>query len=153
MFSYVIVDASSTLTDAVLAAMDNSDLIVLVTTQDIPAIKNARLFLDLTDVLKINRKRVLFIMNRFDKRIGITPEKVSESFKQDVLAVLPIDERVVIPSVNRGVPFILGNKSQPIARAVLSLAEVVRERLSDLAEKDAEAELSVSSPLNRLFKR
>jgi pilus assembly protein CpaE len=153
MFSYVIVDASSTLTDAVLAAMDNSDLIVLVTTQDIPAIKNARLFLDLTDVLKINRNRVLFIMNRFDKRIGITPEKVSESFKQDVLAVLPIDERTVIPSVNRGVPFILGNKSQPIARAVLSLAELVRERLSDLAEKDAEAELSVSSPLNRLFKR
>jgi pilus assembly protein CpaE len=75
MFSYIIVDASSALTDIVLAAMDTCDLVILITTQEIPAIKNARLFLDLADVLGIKRKQILFVMNRFDKRIGITPEK------------------------------------------------------------------------------
>ncbi len=38
---------ASILTDIVLSAIDDSDAIILVTTQDIPAIKNARLFLDL----------------------------------------------------------------------------------------------------------
>jgi pilus assembly protein CpaE len=134
LYSYVIVDASSSLNDVTLAAMDASDAIILVTTQDIPAIKNARLFLDLVDALKINRKRILFIMNRFDKRIGITPDKVSDSFKQEIVSILPSDERVVVPSINRGVPFMLGDRSRPIAKSYLQLAEVVRQRLLELSK-------------------
>jgi pilus assembly protein CpaE len=67
----------------------------LLTTQDIPAIKNARLFFDLLGALDISRQRVVFVMNRFDKRIGITPEKVGESFKHEVSAVLPFEEKIV----------------------------------------------------------
>ncbi len=47
MYSYVIVDTSSILTDVILAAVDLSDAMVLVTTQEIPSIKNSRLILDL----------------------------------------------------------------------------------------------------------
>jgi pilus assembly protein CpaE len=151
LYSYVVVDASSALTDAILGAMDVSDLVVLLTTQDIPSIKNARLFLDLTDVLKISRKRVLFVMNRFDKRIGITAEKIGESFKHEVAAVLPFDDRVVIPSINRGVPFMLGDKSRQLARAMLALAESVRSRLDELAK--AEAEETVASLGTNPFKK
>ena len=136
MFSYVIVDTSSSLTDITLGAFDASDLLVLVTTQDIPSIKNCRLFLDLADALGINRKRILFIMNRFDKRIGITPEKVSENFKQEIVAVIPFDDRVVGPSINRGIPFMLGDKSRPVARGILAITEVIRQRLSELEEQN-----------------
>jgi pilus assembly protein CpaE len=154
IYSYVVVDTCSALTDPVLGAMDASDLIVLITTQDIPAIKNARLFLDLTEVLKIGRKRVVFVMNRFDKRIGITPEKVGESFKQEIKAVIPVDERVVIPSINRGVPFMLGDKSRPISRAVLDLTEVVRGRLVELSQAEVEETTRKgTNPLKRLGKR
>lgn len=133
MYSYIVVDASATLTDVVLAAMDSSDMIILITTQEIPAIKNARLYLDLADVLNINRKRILFVMNRFDKHIGIMPEKISESFKQEIVAVIPFEDRVILPSVNRGVPFMLGDRTRPIAKSVLGLAEVVRQRITDLS--------------------
>jgi pilus assembly protein CpaE len=136
MFSYVIVDTSSSLTDITLGAFDASDLLLLVTTQDIPSIKNCRLFLDLADALGINRKRILFIMNRFDKRIGITPEKVSENFKQEIVAVIPFDDRVVGPSINRGIPFMLGDKSRPVARGILAITEVIRQRLSELEEQN-----------------
>ena len=136
LYSYVVVDTTSTLTDEVLAAIDNSDLIILLTTQDIPAIKNARLFFDLANVLNLHPKRILFAMNKFDKRIGITPEKVSESFKHEISAVLPLDERVVIPSINRGVPFILADKSKPISKAILQLAEAVRQRLVVLSQME-----------------
>lgn len=137
IYSYVIVDTSSILTDVVLSAMqDASDLIILLTTQDIPAIKNARLFLDLAGALSLDRGRILFVMNRFDKRIGITPEKVSESFKQEIVAVLPLEERTVVPAVNRGVPLLLGDRSRPVAKSMLSLTEVIRQRLSQLESKE-----------------
>ena len=135
LYAYIVVDTTSTLTDITLAALDAADAIILITTQDIPAIKNARLFLDLLDVLKINRRQVLFVMNRFDKRIGITPEKVSESFKHEIVAVFPADERVVVPSINRGVPFMLGDRSKPTARSMLTLVEVLRQRLTEFADQ------------------
>ena len=71
-------------------------------------------------------------MNRYDKRIAITPEKVGENLRQEISTVLPKDEKSVIPSINRGVPFVLGAKgrSSPVARSIFELAEVVRERIA-----------------------
>ncbi|MGZ9221112.1 MAG: AAA family ATPase [Anaerolineales bacterium] len=130
MYAYVIVDTASYLTDATLSAIDVSDLVVLVTTQDIPSIKNCRLFLDLLQTLGIERDRILFVMNRYDKRINITPERVTENLKQEVVSVIPLDEATVTKAVNRGVPFVLESKNQPAARGVFSLAENVRARVA-----------------------
>lgn len=130
LYSYVVVDAASFLTDVTLAAIDISDLVVLVSTQDIPSIKNCRLFLDLTQTLGIDRERILFAMNRYDKRINITPERVAENLKQEVSSVIPLDEGTVMKAVNRGVPFVLESKNQPASRGILSLAESVRARIA-----------------------
>lgn len=131
IYSYVIVDTASSLQNITASAIDNSDLLILLTTQDIPSIKNSRLFLDEIDALGFDRKRIIFVMNKFDKRIGITTEKVSENLKQEVTAVIPFEERVIV-SVNRGIPFLLVDKSRPLSRSILSLAEVVRKRISEL---------------------
>jgi pilus assembly protein CpaE len=130
LYAYVVVDTASLLNDLTLATIDVSDLIVLITTQDIPAIKNSRLFLDLLQNLGVKRDRVMFIMNRFDRKVNITPERVADNLKQEVALVIPTDEATAVKAVNRGVPFILDNKNQPIARGVLALAEAVRTRVS-----------------------
>jgi len=140
LFSYVVVDTPSALNDVTIGALDCSDLIILVTTQEIPAIKNARLFLDLAYALQLDKRRILFVMNRFDKRIGITPEKIGESFKHEIVSVIPFDERTVVPSVNRGIPFMLGDRSRPISRSFLTLAEAIRQRLVMLATIAVEEE-------------
>jgi pilus assembly protein CpaE len=144
MYSYIIVDTASSLQNITASAINNSDLLILLTTQDIPSIKNSRLFLDEIDALGFERKRIIFVMNKFDKRIGITPEKVSENLKQDITAVIPFEERVIV-SINRGIPFLLVDKSRPLSRSILSLAEVVKKRLSEL---ESEAETMTSAKNN-----
>lgn len=130
LYAYVIVDTAPALTDLTLATIDVSDLIILVTTQDIPSIKNSRLFLDLLQSLGVRRERVMFIMNRFDKKVNITPERVADNLKQEVALVIPADEPTAVKAVNRGIPFVLDNKSQPIARGVQALADAVRARVT-----------------------
>jgi pilus assembly protein CpaE len=130
IYAYVVVDTSSHLTDVTLAAIDVSDIVVLVTTQDIPSIKNCRLFLDLLQTMGVERQRILFAMNRYDKRINITPERVAENLKQEVSSVIPLDEATVMKAVNRGVPFVLESKNQPASRGIFSLAEGVRARIA-----------------------
>ena len=133
LYDYVIVDTAPILTDLTLATIDVSDIVVLVTTQDIPAIKNCRLFLDLLQNLGVQRERVMFVMNRFDKKVNITPERVSDNLKQEVALVIPTDEATAVKAVNRGVPFVLDNKSQPVARGVMALADAVRAKVSTQA--------------------
>jgi len=140
MYSYVVVDTSCILTDVILSAIDLSDVVVLVATQEIPAIKNSRLILDLLNTMGISKERIIFAMNKFDKRIAITPERVSENLKHEISAVIPLDEKVAITAVNRGVPFMLDNKSQPIGKGIFSLAESVRARIIALdGEKETSA--------------
>lgn len=139
IYAYVIVDTSSYLTDNTLAAIDESDLIILPTTQDIPSVISSQLFLGLLQTLGTERERVLFVMNRFDKRINITPERVAENLKQEVIAIIPLDEQTVVKAVNQGVPFMPESRSQPAGRGILQLAEKVRARVSAL-EADGEAD-------------
>src|SRR5271157_553888 len=127
LYAYVVVDTTPILTDVTLAAIDASDSIVLVTTLDISA------------TMGIGRERFVFALNRFDKRIGITPERIGENLKQEVKVVIPLDERVVIPAVNRGIPFMLDNKTQPVAKGIFSLAEAVRAQLSALESQELTA--------------
>lgn len=136
MFSYVIVDTASALTQSTLAALDTSDLVILVATQDFAAIKNAHLFLELADSSDIHRKRILFVINRYDKRIQIDPEKVAERIKQELTEVIPLDERTVIPSLLNGIPFMVKDKNTSVARAVLSLAEAIRKRIAELEQEE-----------------
>jgi pilus assembly protein CpaE len=139
MFAYIIVDTGSGLDDVTLAAIDTSDLVVVITTQDIPSIKNIRLFLDLTDALGYPRQQIVLVMNRFDKRRNVTPERVSEIAKSPVVATLPLEEKFVIPAMDRGVPFLIQNKNHPVSRGILDLAQGIKGRIVELEEMEEEA--------------
>lgn len=138
MYAYIVIDTTPMLTDITLSAIEMSDVIVLVTTQDIPSIKNVRLFLDLLQTLGIEREKIVFSLNRFDKRIAITPDRIGDNLKHPISAVVPLDEKIVVPAVNRGVPFILENRAQPSGRGIMSLAENVRKSLTSAEVSEAE---------------
>jgi pilus assembly protein CpaE len=139
LYHFIIIDTSSYLTDPIITAMDEADQIVLLTTQDIPSIRDTKIFLNLIESLNISKDKILCVLNKSDKRIPITPEKVSESLKHEVKLEILFDDRTVINSVNRGMPFVLDPKPQPIVRNVVQLAELIKATL--MSEKPAEAEI------------
>lgn len=133
LYSYVIIDTDQGLSDITLDVLDVSDLIILITVQDIPSIINTRVMLNLMNTLGISQERVMLVLNRFDKEVAITPDKISKNLNKDISVVLPRDDEVVILSVNKGVPFMLGpGKSKDIGKTILELAGKSREKLKRL---------------------
>lgn len=134
MYSYVIVDTNSYLADETIDILDACDLLVLISSQDIPAIINTRSVLQLlVSRLGISKQKILLVMNRFDRQIAITPEKVGHNLGHKVACVLYEDREVVVPGVNRGVPFMLGEgKSKEIGKGILELVGKVRETITQL---------------------
>jgi pilus assembly protein CpaE len=128
-YAYVVVDTHSTMDDVTLAVLESSDLVIAVATPDIPAIKDARLLFDLLGVLEIPKDRIFFVMNRMDRKTGITPEAVAENLRRPVDGEIPVDYGTITSSINKGVPLMLGDKSRPPAKNFLDLIGSVKQRL------------------------
>ena len=142
MYSYVIVDTNSYLADQTIEVLDVCDLMVLIASQDIPAIINTRAVLQLlVGRLGVDKNKIMLVMNRFDKQVAISPEKVGHNLGHTIACVLLEEKEVVVPGVNRGVPFMLGDgKSKDIGKGILELVGKVRERLSQLEQARVEEE-------------
>lgn len=128
-YAYVVIDSPHVVNEITLASIDHSDLIVMVVTQDIPAIRNAQIFLELLGTLKVPREKILMVMNKYDKRISITAEKVAENLKMALPVSIVLDEKTVLTSVNRGVPFTQEPNQELVTQQVTKLAEVIIEKL------------------------
>ncbi len=133
-FHYVIVDTASVLREQELAVLDVADRILLVATPDIPTLANVKKFFDLSEKLEYPKDKIMLVLNRFDKRWGISPQSIEESIKHPVKATVPFDDRVVIGAINSGVPFVTGSKNAPPSQGVFELAQKVKD---EFAPKEA----------------
>ncbi|MCK6627122.1 MAG: response regulator [Anaerolineae bacterium] len=135
MFDIIIVDTSSVLDDLVLSVLDISDKIIVVTTPEIPAIKNAKLLFEVTEALEYERERTMFILNKVDKRINIRAEDIEANIKYKIEAQLPLDERSVTTAVNQGVPYVLGDKNSLLTQATVAFSNHLVKSLNPSSEK------------------
>lgn len=147
-YAYVIVDTSSTMDDITLAVLDVTDVLLAVATPEIPAIKDSRLLFDLLSALDFPRDRIMFVLNRTDKSIGITAKMVSDNLKHPVHGDIPTDDRAMLLSVNKGVPLLLTDKTSPIAKAMINLLSEVKEHLLT-SEEEVEDEAEKPRIFNR----
>jgi len=134
-FDIVIVDTSSILDDVVLNVLDVSDKIIVVTTPEIPAIKDAKHFFEVTEALGYDRSRVMLILNKSDKRINIRAEDIANNIKYQVEGQLPLDERSVTTAVNQGVPYVLGDKNSLLTQSTTALSQHIIETLRPSTEE------------------
>ena len=134
LFDLVIVDTYSTLQDIVISILDASDRIVLVTTPEIPSIKSAKLFFEVTDALEYPPEKTHLILNKSDRRVGITASAIKGAVKHEVMAELPLDERTVITAVNQGVPYVLGVGGSDLAKATAAYAKRLYQDLTKIVK-------------------
>lgn len=138
-FDYIVVDLWKSFQEATVYFLDLAHLIILVSTTDIPAIKNARLFFELTEALNYPPEKTLFVLNRDDGRSGISAKDIESSIKHPVSVILPKDERSTTLAVNRGVPFVTAQRNTPLAQAIFKLANGAARRVSPAPESAAAA--------------
>jgi pilus assembly protein CpaE len=121
-YDFVLLDTPPAFTSHVLAAFDESDMLILIATLDIPAVKNLRLTLDTLDLLAYPKDSRLIVLNRSDAKVGLRAEDVVAALKQDIAVMVP-NSSAVPASVNRGVPIVLDEPKHPVSVALRDLAE------------------------------
>lgn len=122
-FDYLVIDTDTSFSEATLQVLEMADLILLVTTLEVTTINRIAQFIDLAERLGLPRAKIKLICNRVDSLYGIQPKHVESRLRTHFLSLIPDDSRLVVASVNRGVPFVLSNKSAPISKAMQTLAQ------------------------------
>ncbi len=132
-FTYVIVDVASILRDLELAMMDAADRVLVVAAPDIPTLANVKKYFDLCEKLEYPKDKPVLVVNKMDKRWGITAQSIEDSLKHPVYAQLAYDDRIATQAINTGVPFVMGDRKATVSASVIELAGKLR---ADFAPKD-----------------
>jgi pilus assembly protein CpaE len=126
-YDAVVVDSSPFVHGPLLAALDRTDLLLLVATLDVPALKDVRQSLETLELIRFPQDRVAMVLNRANAKVGITRGDVEAALGVRMRYTLP-SESVVPLSVNRGLPVVLAEPGSEYTQAMRVVAADVASR-------------------------
>ncbi|HOC91207.1 MAG TPA: AAA family ATPase [bacterium] len=123
-FKYIIIDTAASFHDVSLAALDKSDVIHIVLTPIILAVKDLKGMLDvMTRSLEYPPEKIKVILNRSDSQSGISGNDIEKLCKRKMDYSIPSDGNVVVPSINTGIPAVISYPRSKFSKAVRKMAE------------------------------
>lgn len=124
-FEYVVVDTAPTFDEHVLQAIDETDELLLVTTMDVPTLKNVKVAIETLDLLSFPADRRRLVLNRADDKVGLTVEKIESTLGMKVSARIPTSPQVA-SATNAGEPIVSSSPRHAVSKAIAALAESVQ---------------------------
>lgn len=123
-FTHLVVDLSKTFTPLDHAAMELSDVILIVTQLDLPSLRNAVRLMQYFKRREGLYDKIKVVVNRMgldDNTISLN--KALETLGREVFATIPNDYATMVEARNNGVPLIT---QAPKARVTKSLIQLVQ---------------------------
>lgn len=135
MFDYIVVDASRSLDPITVAALNLSEMIFLVTQLDLPALRNAKRFVDIFLSLGYDQSKTELIINRYEKRSDVSLEEAEEVLEQKAFWLVPNDYTSVMSSINQGKSVILMAHNSKVTKSLKDLALTIQGKQPLRTEK------------------
>jgi pilus assembly protein CpaE len=144
-YETVVIDASGVYGDWSLDLARLCDEILLVCTNELPALQAAQRALAYLDRNRIDRVKIHVVVNRFCRDIGLSREMIETALHSEVYHVLPSDYDGVQRALLEGKPT---PPTSSFGKSLSALADRLSGKESPLADADAR-----KGPLGGLFAR
>lgn len=125
-YEATIVDTGYANLESTVAAMDVSDIILVVVGTDLPRLRDGKQYLKRLLAANYPRQKIRVVLNRTSSAKEIPTGEIEEILEFPAAAILPNDDSVVGSSVNLGQPFVASHPSKAVSKAVFALAEQIR---------------------------
>ena len=127
-YQYVIADTAPSLDERSITIMENSDTVFLLTTLDIPSLKNLKIALETLRLVNFPTDRLRVVMNRSDSKVGLDAREVEKTLGVPVVGFIP-SSRLVPAATNRGVAIVSDQPKQAVSLAFQRLIsqEIIKE--------------------------
>ena len=124
--SYVVIDTASQFNDMLISLLEQSDDVILVTSLDLPSIKNSKLGLQTLRLLGVEIDKVKLVLNRVNSAVPLNAERVEHVLEIPAHALIPSDIAVV-QAVNKGQAVVVAAPKSAAAKSLVRLARLLAE--------------------------
>ena len=126
-FQYVIADLGHEFSQVAISYLDASDLILLVTTPDVPSLFNTRSAYDVFKRLGYSPQKIKILLNRWRMKGEVETSLIPRKLGLDLTFRLIDDSLSCLNAVNLGQPLVSTSKNSEIAKAFRDLVSDVIE--------------------------
>lgn len=128
-FSYIVVDTSANFDGKTITALDHSDLILLITIVNLPAVRNCQRCLDLFERLGYEKEKTKIILNRFMENDEIKVEDVEDVLGKKIYWKIPNNYFTIMSAINKGIPVSVINPDSNISKSYRELAALLSDSI------------------------
>ena len=133
-YQFILLDLPSGLSDETLTTFEMADRVLLLITQDVPHLRDVRLFLEMLGEMEFPPEKLCLILNRHQDRTQPSRQEIEKALQREVFWCLPSQEETVTLAINCGQPFVLTAPRSPIARSIVALAHRFQEKKEPSSE-------------------
>lgn len=130
VFSYIIIDTTASFDGKTITALDNSDLVLLITIINLPSVRNCQRCFDLFKRLGYTKDKIKIIVNRFMENDDIKVEDVEDVLGHPVYFKIPNNYFTIINAINKGLPVCDVNPHSNIAKSFRELAALLSDNFT-----------------------
>jgi pilus assembly protein CpaE len=152
-FDFVVVDTSPSFDEFALQAFDETDEMLLVTTLDVPTLKNVKVAVETLDLLNFPKSRRHLVLNRADDKVGLTPDKVESTLGMSISSAIPTSSQVA-HATNSGEPILSAQPRHPVSQAITKLARsIATTTVAPESNSSAGGQSRATAPKRSLLRR
>ena len=139
-YDAVVIDTGPLFDSALLAALDHTDELLLVSNPEVTSLKNVRIGLETIDRLGFARERVSLVANCIGAAGAVDPGDIEQALDAKIAFELPDDPQVPA-AVNRALPVVVADERSPFSCAIAELLPAIfpASVAGDQAERDRRA--------------
>lgn len=123
-FRYVVIDTGAGLGEHTLAALEEADDVIIVSSMDVTSIRAVRKELDVLGELDLLPRGRHAVLNFSDRHAGLTVRDVEKVIGMPVTVVVPRSNDVTVAG-NRGEPLMSAKKPGQVAKAISKLVDAL----------------------------
>lgn len=126
-YGLVVCDLGSSLFEYAVEAMQQASLIILVAEPELPTIKDLKEFVSIAGrEHKLNLASMRLVVNKYDPRLGFSPQEMQAEIGVPLLGFLPEDISVKkLLNTGEGVLSVEKDLHSPFSKSVISLAQAI----------------------------
>lgn len=147
-FDYVVIDTMHHFGEATLAAIEHSDLLLLILTPHLAGAKATTDAFTVLDSIGYPKQQTLLVLNQSFPQEGLPAKQLEDVLGSRLVAILPYEGKSFVDAINRGTPLVTLAPNSPTTLTIQELAFRVSK-----PEMQRQEGPEISSLLGRVRKR
>ena len=128
LYEAIVIDTPASLSEATLALLDGSDVVLSVVTYDSTTIHNTIAVAEVFSSIGYSAEKLQYLVNRSDSSGGIGRDELIRALARRLDYEVVSDGRLVVGANNEGMPFVVSSPDAAVSRDVRRVAEALMGR-------------------------